>query len=276
MGCKPNNYIKLAALRLDLALHCLICCFTLGYNKLNNYITAPYVERYSGEVECMETSKFFLFINRLNSILFLLALLLVTGSILFLINETQNRPHKSLEIEAPAGDEIAKEKLKLSNVHYVSGHEIQYLFARSTKYGRLASGGYSYTDRNVLFLDRKGDKPVWLFESNDNVIISMRQLSVAIDEKERKAKYIYYVVASSDTNNDGSISDDDNVSISISQPDGSAFNKLVDNVSRVISYDYLSTGNVLALLIQVDRQVLYREYELESGVKKVEKVVIKL
>lgn len=55
-----------------------------------------------------------------------------------------------------------------------------------------------------------------------------------------------------------------------------AFNKLVDNVSRVISYDYLSTGNVLALLIQVDRQVLYREYELESGVKKVEKVVIKL
>ena len=224
----------------------------------------------------METNRFFLLINRLNSILFLLALLLVIGSILFFIKESQYRPHKSLEIEAPAGDKGAKEKLKLSNVHYVGGHGIQYLFARSTKDGRLASGGNSYTDRNVLFLDRKGDKPIWLFKSNDNVIISMRPLSVTINEKQNKTKYFYYVVASSDTNGDGTISDDDSVSISISEPNGSGYTNLVDNVARVISYDYLGTENVLALLIQIDQQVLYREYELVSGIKTVEKVVTKL
>lgn len=225
----------------------------------------------------MENNKFFLFISRINSILFLIVLFLVTVLIVYVFNEV-NRSinNRSVEIATLNKESDEKEVIELSNVNSVYGTDYHVIEAESREDGILKSGGYSRTTRNILFLDPAGNDPRWLFESNDNVILTNRQLTHKNDYYESITDYFYIVIVTNDSNQDGLISALDKKNIAICDPTGENLTFLVKEIERIINYNYNSETKRLELLAQIGHNILYRIYSLKTKSLLTEKMVLNI
>lgn len=212
----------------------------------------------------MENNNFFFVINRINSILFLILLLVgLTGSF-FLVQElTQKTRRNSVEIKLQNNN--SKEIIELSDVEKVRGLDIQYLRVYSRKGGVLASGGYSRTLRNLLFLSLSGDEPTWLLPNNDSKIIRNHQLTHRADE-EMITDFFYIEVNS----------ENEGIKIGISSPEGSNLKYIDLNINKVIEHEYYPKNKSLGVLLQTGNELRYRVYDLRLLKKLSDKFVIKL
>jgi hypothetical protein len=183
---------------------------------------------------------------------------------MFLFNEiTHSSRRNAVEVKTP--DQGSKETIELSDVQTVYGKDIQYLRVSSKKDGVLGSGGYSRTLRNLLFLSPDGGEPTWLLPNNDSRIIQNRQLTTNIDKKP-ETDYFYFEV----------VSNNENVKIGISGPNGMNLKYIDSDIAKVIEHEYNSDTKRLGVLLQIGNELRYRVYDLSAFTTVSDKFVIKL
>jgi len=213
----------------------------------------------------MENNRLFIFINRLNSILFLVMLVSVIGFTAYTFAKlNRGRSTQAVEIQSPDKPAGEHEVIELSEVEQVYGLDYQMIMAYSRRDGVLGSGGYSRTLRNMLFLDPEGTNPKWLLETNDHVITEATQLWHEDDQLDYITDYHYFSIVSADTNSDGLLSDEDSIDLFISSPSGSDVFVLADDLDKVIHHQYYDNNRTLSILAQVGKKIVYRTYSLES------------
>lgn len=202
----------------------------------------------------MEQIKFFRVINRINSILLLLLLLLGVGFTVFMTIQANSwRNHRSVEVAENPGDQgSAKIELVLGSVNQVPGHDVQYVVLRSkSRGGKFSSGRGGGEIRNVLFLLGENLDEKWLYANHSNYIDKLYPIKwTAPDEEVHEVIAMYYEVIEQDTNGDGKLDDDDLLSIAFSKPDGSGLTVLEGGVTSVIDKTLSKDGSNFAVLLQ--------------------------
>ncbi len=212
----------------------------------------------------MENNKVFIVINRINAILFLLLLLAgLTGSVFIIQEFSNNSRRNAIEISTP--DKESKEIIELSEVRTVYGNDIQYIRVYSKKDGVLASGGYTRSLRNLLFLNSIGNEPTWLLHDNNSKIIHNRQLTKKIDEKS--ITDFFYVEI---------VKEKESIKIGVSEPDGTNLKYIDSKINKVVEYEYFSTNKKLGILLQIGNELRYRIYDLNTFKMISDKYVVKL
>lgn len=223
----------------------------------------------------MEHNSFFKWVIRLNSILFLILILMGIGLIGFLYLESNDwNSRRAVEIKDESENII---KMRLGNITRICGHDIQYveLSSASTSKG-FSSGGYANQTRNVVYFVGTELSPHWLYDTNDYLIENIAQLKAKGYECEDKATIaVIYEVIKDDSNKDGKLSKDDLVTVSLTMPDGYQYTEL-GSFDSVIDYETDIEGKYLTLLSQMGNEILVQKYLLTDFKKVSEKILTRI
>lgn len=215
----------------------------------------------------MRKRKLFLWLNRANSVLLFVLLAGAICLTLWSVIESNYRRHRrAVEVAAsPADESSPRVELVLGGVHGIEGRNDQYVTLKSTMQGGKFSGGYSGGEiRNVLFLIGDNMEPRWLFPNHNNMITSVYPLAKPLDNEKKIVVAFYYAFVSEDSNQDGSLDEDDLVTLAVSAADGSGFVVVEDRVRSVIDWKVLDKGKHLTLLFQKDGQVFLQKTDLAT------------
>ncbi len=214
----------------------------------------------------MENNKIFLTINRVNSILFLILLIVSLIGAFFIFQEiTKSTRRNAVEISTP--DKETKEIIELSDVETIRDKGIQYIRVYSKRDGILKSGGYSRTLRNLLFLSQIGEEPTWLLPDNNSNIINHRVLKTYDNQTKKSTSDYLYVEINPKS---------EGVSACIGAVEGSSLDCLDKGLSKIIQYEYFSDEKTLGLLVQVSNEIRYKVFDLKSKKLESDKFVIRL
>jgi len=226
----------------------------------------------------METNLFFKWINRINSVIFMI--LILTGIGLFIFLYTQSNDWKSRRtVEVKDTSENITE-LRLGSITRVCGHDVQYveLSSAGTSKG-FSSGGYSNQIRNVVYFTGTELKHHWLYDNNNYLIENIAQLNAKDyeyeDSKEKQTVAVIYKVIKVDSNKDGKLSEDDMITVAVTSPGGDQYTEL-GTFTSVIDYQSDFEGKFLTLLIQMENDILVQKYSLSDFQKISEKKLTKI
>lgn len=216
----------------------------------------------------MEQNKFFIWTSRATSILFLLLIIAVFGFTvygMFVSKKWGERNTVEVIGELP-NDEIV-EDLRLSNITKVCGKDIQYVKLNSSNSSKgFSSGGYGSLTRNVVFFVGSDMESHWLFDTNKYLIDEIDQLKKNADDcKDKETVSIYYEVIKNDTNKDGDLNTEDDVTISLTSPDGKDYVELDSEVTSVIDHSIDGDAKILTILMQKGSSILMKKYSLENN-----------
>jgi hypothetical protein len=227
----------------------------------------------------MENNKFFKWIGRINSILFLTLIVLSIGFVIFGIFQSNKWSDRDVvEVRDEKGAKNTDEELKLSDITNVCGKDIRYLELRSEATDRgLSSGGYGHRTRNLIFFVGKEMESHWLFENNNYLIEKVVQLKREAHGCEtQETTAIYYEVIKDDSNKNGKLDLDDLVSVAITSPDGLNYKKLDTGLTSVLDHDVDAEASILTILGQHKNTLFMKKYSLKTGEKISEKELSKI
>jgi hypothetical protein len=216
----------------------------------------------------MEQNKFFIWTSRITSILFLLLLVISIGLAIYVMQESRKwGARNSVEIVGEVAEDDVAEDLRLGSIINVCGKDVQYVMLSSSSSTKgLSSGGYGSRIRNIVFFVGSEMDSHWLFDTNKHLINSTSQLKTSGDScKEKETASIYYEVVKDDTNNDGSLNEEDHVTLFITAPDGRNPIELESEITSVIDYSVDADGQLLTVLMQKGTSILMKKYSLEDG-----------
>ncbi len=238
----------------------------------------------------MKSRRIFQYIWRINAIIILLAgslaALSLTGSGLYLLLQA-TRTREVSDVINIAKEEPTKVKTEVGIFSPIAGTDILkaplYLLQ---EYDYRAGSKESSSIQNYLFFDSNQKKFSWLRPQNQGLILSMLTLpevtniqplsSSAETNTNLKQPAIahLYVIADKDTNNDKRIDDRDQKQIAISNPAGTNFKILVEQVERFnglsalkdnqVSLIYISGGKIKATVIDVRSQEILGNTEFSA------------
>ncbi|MCU7958617.1 MAG: hypothetical protein KZQ58_01185 [gamma proteobacterium symbiont of Bathyaustriella thionipta] len=214
----------------------------------------------------MEQNRFFLWISRASSVLFLLLLLLAIG-FLFLGVFQSNKWNGRNTVEI-VDDKINEgiEDLRLSNITKVCGKDIQYVKLNSSRHSKgFSSGGYGSNIRNVVFFVGQDMQSHWIFDTNKYLIAKVIQLKTKTDDcKDSETVAIYYEVRKEDTDGNGKLDDGDSVTISLTSPDGLNYTEIESNITSVLDHSIDEEASILTLLLQSKKNLITPKAQLLS------------
>jgi hypothetical protein len=216
----------------------------------------------------MEQNRFFIWTSRVTSILFLLLVVIAIGFMLYGILESNKWGQKNtVEVIGEQSQDEKIENLRLGNINKVCGKDIQYVKLNSSRKSKgFSSGGYGVATRNIVFFVGPDMESHWLFETNKYHISKVEQLNKEADDcKKKEAVSIYYEVIKSDTNQDGELNSEDDVTISVTLPDGLNYVELDTSVTAVIDHSIDSNASILTVLVQKDSSILMKKFSLRSN-----------
>jgi hypothetical protein len=227
-----------------------------------------------------ETNRFFIIINRINSVLLLVAVLLATGAIITaMFTTSQWQKNRTIEVQDNAGQRGSeKVKLRLGYIEQISGTSLQFVRLETEPEGvKLSSGGYPTVTRNVMFLTKKLKQARWLFPQNHYCIKTIAQLQEKEDyEKNNATRAMYYEVIKADSNGDGKLGEDDDAVVALSRVDGSGYVEVASNLHRIIGHKTINQGTEVAVLGEKDGKVLYITYSLRNFSKTSETIIAEI
>ncbi len=217
----------------------------------------------------MDNSKFFLWINRINSIVFLLILLCGLGFTLMNVLDSfsSHRNNKTIifdkdEVQSKRDQQI---NLRLGLSSEICGTDLNYIQLEThPQSSGFSSGEYSDT-KNILFAQLSTMKNWWLFSSNNQNIEEVTQLqpssknSLSCETGETIA--IMYVISDQNT---------DSKSISISSTDGSDYQVISKNIDKIIESKVSPDGKNLITIEQIGDKAFLRKYSINQRVKTAE------
>jgi hypothetical protein len=218
-----------------------------------------------------DKNRFFVIINRINSVLLLVVFLLAAGGLIVtFFMESQWRRSRSIEVQDKSEQgKTEKINLRLGHIEQVHGAPIQFVrLETETKGGKFSSGGYPDVTRNIMFLTKGLKQARWLFPKHHFVIKAIDQLREKEGyEKKDPTRALYYEVIKEDSNGDGKLSEDDNSVVAVSKIDGSGYVELISGLQRTIGHQTVNQGTELAVLIEKNGRVLYMTYSLKNFAK---------
>ena len=226
----------------------------------------------------MESNRFFLYLNRINSLLLMLLFItLIAGSLFSIISSLRLfNPYEpdGISFDTTNPDTQQQLSFELSDLESVYGQNTHILFARYQKNPIvLGSIDYNlnYTNKNILFINDDEKEPQWLFEGNQQSIIEYQQLTS--NNPDYLTHFFYYIIADKDTNNDNEINNKDKLSVAISRYDGKNYQLLADNITHIYSFSFDEKKKQLRLLLKTNQQRLYQTYSLDDASLINEKVI---
>jgi len=227
----------------------------------------------------MEQNKFYIWVSRVTSILFLLLILIGIGFTIFGIFESRKWGERNaVEVIGEQPDDEVIEDLRLSNITRVCGKDIQYVKLNSSTSSKgFSSSGYGSITRNIVFFVGPDMDSHWLFNTNKYLISEIDQLEKTADDcKDKETVSIYYEIIKSDTNKDGDLNTEDDFTISLTSPDGKNYVELESEITSVIDHSIDSDARILTILMQKGSSILIKKYSLKNGQKISEKEVSRI
>lgn len=227
----------------------------------------------------MEQNKFFIWTSRVTSILFLLFIVIVIGFTIYGIFESKKwSGRNTVKVTGEQKDDEVIDDLRLGNITKVCGKDIQYVALSSSNSSKgFSSGGYGLLTRNIVFFVGNDMDSYWLFTTNKYLINKIDQLKKNADNcKERETVSIYYEVIKSDTNKDGNLNTEDDITISLTSPDGKNYLELDSAVTSVIDHSIDADAKTLTILMQKGAAILMKKYSLTNYQMISEKEVSKI
>jgi len=215
----------------------------------------------------VEQNRFFIWISRITSILFLLLIAIAIGFTVYGIFQSKNRTQVNT-VEVVSESDEAGEYLKLSNIVEVCGVDSRYVKLNSSKTSRgfISKGGYGVLTRNIVFFVGVEMESHWLFDNDKYLINEIAQLSTKSYKcEDKKVVSIYYEIIKSDTNNDGDLNSEDNTTIAITSPDGQNYIELDTDITSVIDHSVDNDAKTLTILMQKGSLILMKRFSLENN-----------
>lgn len=213
----------------------------------------------------MENNKFFLIVNRINSMLILFVAVAALISILVL-NRASNSWGNRNTVQVQ--DEKSKETidLRLGSLEDMAGHDIQTINLLSDSTRKGFSSGYGGSEiRNVLFLSGEELKAEWLYENNNFFINCFCKLQKSNEYNGKDPVLAIYVsVVKKDTNRDGELSSKDGITLSLAKPDGSDYKELDNGISKILDSTVSDQGASVTFLLHIGRSIVAKKYSLST------------
>jgi hypothetical protein len=129
--------------------------------------------------------------------------------------------------------------------------------------------------QNYLYFDPASHASHWLINGNGGLILDTRDLPARNygAKEEAAVEAVFYALVDTDSNGDGKLTDADQMTIAISDPNGKHFVRLFSKVDGVNSV-HLSGKGALVVLYTAGKQLHAADVDLNSG-KVVRESVVK-
>lgn len=215
----------------------------------------------------MESNRFFVVIQRINSLLFLLVLLGALALLSYVSWESSQRRARNAIQLAPEQAARTPTEFLAGRMESVRGLDVHYVAVEAREGGRGISKGYSTTTRNLLFLRGAVLTPQWLFETHQQLIQRHQPLFDASDEGNGPTRAFYYEVIKADSNGDGRLDGDDLRTLALSRADGSGYREIDSGITHVVERKVTDNGTTLLLLVQERGELVIKRYALRDFVK---------
>ena len=207
----------------------------------------------------MEESKVFKNIWRFNAIIIAIAGVLSVTVLIFsiyMIYKESNRDRHRNEIVNIDQKTKIQESFRLGSIEHVKGSQavIVPLYSEQ-KFSHKYSGSKSTTStRNLLFSNMHNEINKWLLPSNDFLIVSHKLINETNSyDSNKNIITILYQIVKSDSNNDSRLTENDQLTIAISEPDGKKYTEVIKDVDELLGYDVLSKQD-LAIMFSREHQ----------------------
>jgi len=210
--------------------------------------------------------KFFGWVSRINSLLFLLLLMTALVLMLIFVRESSRWGNRN-SVEVVDQNSEKNDDLRLGRLEDICGTKNKYVKLSSpVKSKGFSSGGYGSRARNVLFFAGQQAEPKWLFDTDSSMIMVMNVLELnSGDCRQRQSIAVYYEVIETDTNMDGVLNEKDDVTIALSTVDGSSYRKILTEITSVLDHQIDLDGKELTVLFQRADSVRVARYSMDSG-----------
>ncbi len=117
---------------------------------------------------------------------------------------------------------------------------------------------------NYLLFDINTREQRWLLESNDQLILQRSTLKFDQEDKDEPAAAHLYTLITSDTNQDGNLSESDDKTIAIAQHDGTGFKILFDDVANTPSIENAGEGRIILTYRDLQGLLIVAEISLSD------------
>ena len=216
----------------------------------------------------MDNNRLFLWVGRVNSILFLLLLLAgLLLSAIALFESSRWSERRAVDVVNEPGKTVEKERFSLSGIHHICGHDAKYVELQTERSSGGFSSGYSGGQtRNIIFFIGSNREAHWLFQTNQYLIDSISVIPASYSGcEDATASVIYYDVVKQDNNGDGKLSDEDSHTLAISDPYGRDYQELVSGATRVLDFEFDEGKKQINLLLQLGNEIVLRDYALSGA-----------
>ena len=227
-----------------------------------------------------EANHFFRWVHRILA-LGAVALMVLIAYVLISewLKSSHRRGRNTVEVAADGAEgRPAPRQLRFYGLETLKGTGMQILKVADRNGGGAGRVMSSYsapdTDRNIVFLGKGYSQARWLFPKNDQVIRSVDEWCACESAQQARILALYLEVASSDTNGDGTVDDDDLGRPALVKPDGSRYTVLFDKPVRILGHEFDSQA--LGLLFQQDGNLMYRQYAPDTFAMVSEQLVTRL
>jgi hypothetical protein len=217
-----------------------------------------------------EKNKFFLWLGRIATVVFLLSILAVVGFLSFIFY-SDSRASDEVKVDA-AVDDKTKDSLKMGALEGVDGTSIQFV-RLSTEKSSASGSPYTYGDnyRNILFVDSKTKTSRWLFDNNNYFV----DLDIVEGKREdnrccHKPLFMFYKVIKQDADADREITKKHRQIAALSYLDGSSYQEIINDADRIISGKLVKDETCFAVLYLRAEKLNYACFDPQTFAKRVE------
>ncbi|UTA47842.1 hypothetical protein L1F30_17015 [Simiduia sp. 21SJ11W-1] len=214
----------------------------------------------------MEQNKFFITVNRINSVLILLAAL---GVVIFtLVVSFVAGGSRSGNTVTVAESEAASEQVEyqLGNVKPLAGHSSSYLELRTAQGGRGFKSGYgSGSIRNILLINNVDLSSRWLFETHANLINCFCELKADDSYNSREPVIaVYLSLINEDSNGDGELSASDAITLVLLSPDGKRYLEVDSGIDSILDSTVSVDATDVTFIVRKGQDILAKNFSLEN------------
>lgn len=208
----------------------------------------------------MKSDKFFKWIWNFNGVVIFVGVIIFT---VFLTYQFTSKFFEDERVGQPtlnlAEDNQNNEKWSLGYPKYVGETDYYYIPLESEKLTvekkisnveYFNGSGYTATrSKNVILINSITNDSNWLFDSIDQLILSIKPLIKGEFNMMGTVRGISYEVINSDTNHDGKLSNTDKRTLAVSKIDGSDYTEIITGYNRIVKSDLNTEGNLFVVFI---------------------------
>ena len=205
------------------------------------------------------------FFRRLNSILGTVILLGILAAVAIpLVSMFVTYDDATIQLPTDPNDaESETVKLRMGGLISIAGHDHHYVELHGRADTAYASYGVQRT-RNLLFIHAESLETRWLFPTHQQLILETSHLAKEAPAEKQEVLALLYEIVESDSDGDGKLNREDQLSLAISRADGSGYKVLAKGLMTVISKQLSDDDKRLLVLSQRDNAVRLDSFLMED------------